>query len=128
DADSGLGLLFAAAGSALAVAALCGAWNGLLVVKAGMQPIVATLILMIAGRGIAQLITEGQIITIYYGPYAFLGSGYVLGLPFALVLALLVALLLHAALTRTALGLFVRAIGLNPLAAWVTGIRSRLLS
>jgi simple sugar transport system permease protein len=128
DAGSGLGLLFAACGSALAVAALCGAWNGLLVVKAGMQPIVATLILMIAGRGIAQLITDGQIITIYYPPYAFLGSGHLLGLPFALVLALLVAMLLHAVLTRTALGLFVRAIGLNPLAAYVTGIRSRMLS
>jgi len=128
DADSGLGLLFAAAASALLVAALCGAWNGLLVVKAGMQPIVATLILMIAGRGIAQLITGGQIITIYYTPYAFLGSGHVLGLPFALVMALLVALMLHAALTRSALGLFVRAIGMNPLAAYVAGIRARTLS
>lgn len=128
DADGGPGLLFAAIGSALAAAALCGAWNGLLVVKAGMQPIVATLILMIAGRGIAQLITGGQIITIYYEPYAFLGSGHVLGLPFALLLALLVALLLQLALTRSALGLFVRAIGMNPLAAYVTGIRSRMLS
>jgi ribose/xylose/arabinose/galactoside ABC-type transport system permease subunit len=126
--EAGIGTLFAAIGGGLAVAALCGAWNGLLVVKAGMQPIVATLILMIAGRGIAQLITDGQIITIYYEPYAFLGSGHVLGLPFALVLALGVAALLHAALARTALGLFVRAVGFNPLAAWVTGIRSRWLA
>src|SRR5690606_8414588 len=115
----GPGGLLAAAGSGRAGAAWGGAWSGWLGVRAGMQPIVATLILMIAGRGIAQLITGGQIITIYYEPYAFLGSGYLLGLPFALVLALLVALLLHAALTRTALGLFVRAIGLNPLAAYV---------
>lgn len=60
-----------AIGGALGAAMLCGLWNGLLVVKAGMQPIVATLILMVAGRGIAQLITDGQIITIYYSPYFF---------------------------------------------------------
>jgi simple sugar transport system permease protein len=39
--------------AALAVAALCGLWNGLLVAKVGMQPIIATLILMVAGRGVA---------------------------------------------------------------------------
>jgi ribose/xylose/arabinose/galactoside ABC-type transport system permease subunit len=60
--------LWLALGTALAVAAACGLWNGLLVVKAGMQPIVATLILMVAGRGIAQLLTGGQIITVYYAP------------------------------------------------------------
>src|SRR5690349_2347101 len=82
---------------ALAVAMLCGLWNGLLVVKAGMQPIVATLILMVAGRGIAQLITDGQILTIYYSPYFFIGNGYLAGLPFALLLAALIAGLVHLA-------------------------------
>jgi ribose/xylose/arabinose/galactoside ABC-type transport system permease subunit len=60
----------------------------LLVVKAGMQPIVATLILMVAGRGIAQLLTGGQIITVYYPPFFTLGNGYLLGLPVALWIAL----------------------------------------
>jgi simple sugar transport system permease protein len=53
----------------------------LLVVKAGMQPIVATLILMVAGRGIAQLLTGGQIITVYYAPFFTLGNGFLLGMP-----------------------------------------------
>ena len=53
--------------------------------RVGIQPIIATLILMVAGRGIAQLITGGQIITIYYTPYFFIGSGYLLGLPFSLL-------------------------------------------
>src|SRR4029077_5938534 len=39
----------------------CGLWNGFLVSRVRMQPMVATLILMVAGRGIAQLITNGQI-------------------------------------------------------------------
>jgi len=120
-----LAIVFA---GALGVAALCGLWNGLLVVKAGMQPIVATLILMVAGRGVAQLITDGQILTIYYPPYFFIGNGYLLGVPAALVVAGLVALLAHLALTRTALGLFVRSIGINPVAARGAGVRSRLIT
>ena len=52
-----------------------------------MQPIIATLILMVAGRGIAQLLTGGQIITIYYAPFFFLGNGFLLGLPFAVFIA-----------------------------------------
>jgi len=116
--------LWLALGTALAVAAACGLWNGLLVVKAGMQPIVATLILMVAGRGIAQLLTGGQIITVYYPPFFTLGNGYWLGLPVALWIALALWATLHATLARTALGLFIRAIGGNPEAARVAGIRA----
>ena len=114
--------------SALAVALLAGLWNGLLVAGVGMQPIIATLILMVAGRGIAQLITGGQIITVYYAPYFFLGGGFLLGLPFAVFVAGAVWLALHLALTRTALGLFVQAIGINPAAARMAGVRQRLIS
>ena len=52
-----------------------------------MQPIVATLILMVAGRGVAQLLTGGQIVTVYYAPFFFLGNGFLLGLPFAVFIA-----------------------------------------
>jgi simple sugar transport system permease protein len=117
--------LWLALSVALVVAAACGLWNGLLVVKAGMQPIVATLILMVAGRGIAQLITSGQIITIYYAPYDFIGNGFLLGLPFAALLAAVIIVLLHVLLSATPLGLFIRAIGINPLAARIAGVRAR---
>ncbi len=111
--------------AALGVALACGLFNGALVVGAGMQPIIATLILMVAGRGIAQLITGGQILTIYYPPYAYLGNGFLLGLPFAAVLAVLVIVATHLLLTLTPLGLYVRAIGINPLAARIAGVRAR---
>jgi len=117
-----------AIGGGLLAAMLCGLWNGLLVVKAGMQPIVATLILMVAGRGIAQLITDGQILTIYYSPYYFIGNGYLAGLPFALIVAALVAIALHLLLTRTAMGLFIRSIGINPVATRVAGVRAGLIT
>jgi len=120
--------LWVALASALAVAAACGWWNGLLVVKAGMQPIVATLILMVAGRGIAQLLTGGQIITVYYPPFFTLGNGFFLGLPVALWVAGALWIALHLVLSRTALGLFVRSIGGNPEAARVAGVRSSAIT
>jgi galactofuranose transport system permease protein len=113
---------------ALGVALLCGVWNGLLVARVGMQPIIATLILMVAGRGIAQLITGGQIITIYYAPFFFVGSGHLLGLPFALFLAAAVFVVLHLVTTRTALGLFIQAVGINPSAAHGAGVPARRIT
>jgi len=121
-------VLGVAIAGALLTAMLCGLWNGLLVIKAGMQPIVATLILMVAGRGIAQLITDGQILTIYYSPYYFIGNGYLAGLPFALIIAALVTLALHLLLTRTAMGLFIRSIGINPIATRVAGVRAGVIT
>jgi ribose/xylose/arabinose/galactoside ABC-type transport system permease subunit len=120
--------LWLALTTALAVSAACGLWNGLLVVKAGMQPIVATLILMVAGRGIAQLLTGGQIITVYYPPFFLLGNGFFLGLPVALWIAGSLWIALHLLMSRTALGLFVRAIGGNPEAARVAGVRSSVIT
>lgn len=114
--------------TALGVALLAGLWNGLLVAKVGMQPIIATLILMVAGRGVAQLITDGQIITVYYAPYFFIGNGFLLGLPFSLFIAAAVFVALHVAVKHTALGLFIQAIGINPAAARLAGVRERLIT
>ena len=62
----------------IGVGALCGLWNGILVAFFDIQPIVATLILMVAGRGIAQMITQATIATFQNEGLAFLGVGYVL--------------------------------------------------
>jgi simple sugar transport system permease protein len=113
---------------ALAVSLLAGMWNGLLVSYVGMQPIVATLILLVAGRGVAQLITSGQIITIYYSPFYFIGNGFLLGIPFSLYLVAAVLAIFALLARRTALGLFVEAIGLNPVAARFAGVRARSLT
>src|SRR5512142_77581 len=77
----------------LIIASLCGLWNGLLVAYGKIQPMVATLILMIAGRGIAQLVTNGIRIQIFYEPYAFIGNGWVI-LPFPVYIVTLVFVLL----------------------------------
>jgi simple sugar transport system permease protein len=112
--------------AALAIAIVLGLWNGALIALLGIQPIIATLILMVAGRGIAQLITSGQIVTIHSEAYKFI-SGFWLGLPFSiLVVALVVAA--TAGLTRgTALGLLIESVGGNAEASRLVGIRSRQL-
>lgn len=114
-----------AVGAALFVALLAGAWNGVLVAYFRVQPIVATLVLMVAGRGVAQLLTDGQIITFTDERLVFLGNGHLLGLPFPVTLV--AATLLVAALLarRTALGLFIEAVGDNETAARLAGIDAR---
>ncbi|GAB2841066.1 ABC transporter permease [Actinocorallia aurea] len=114
-----------AIGVAVGASLLLGLWNGLLVTRLGIQPIIATLILMVAGRGVAQLITGGQIITINDQGYKLIGGGYWLGLPFAIILVA-VAFALTAVLTRrTALGLLIEAVGGNAEASRLTGIRAQ---
>jgi simple sugar transport system permease protein len=110
--------------AALAVATLCGAWNGLLVSRGGVQPIIATLILMVAGRGVAQLITNGQILTIYYEPYHFIGGGF-LFFPFALYLVIGLFAGVAWLVRRTAVGLFVEAIGNNASASYYSGVNEK---
>src|SRR5205814_4406317 len=84
-------------------------WNGLLVAGIGVQPIVATLILMVAGRGIAQLLTNGQIIAVENPGFSFIAGGHFLGLPFPVAIVA-VMLLVTVALTRgTAMGLFIES-------------------
>jgi simple sugar transport system permease protein len=113
--------------AALGVALLCGLWNGVLVAGIKLQPIVATLILMVAGRGLAQLLTDGQIVTVYYEPFFFLGSGYLAGLPFSLFVVAAVFLVTLLLVKKTALGLFIQAVGINPVAARLAGLRTATL-
>lgn len=112
---------------ALGAALLCGLWNGLLVSQIGIQPIVATLILFVAGRGIAQLITNGKILRIFDGPpaYFFLGTGHFLLIPFSLFIVAGVYLLGWLLMRRTAFGLFLESIGVNSSASRFSGINEK---
>ncbi len=113
---------------ALAVSLVFGMWNGALVSYFGLQPIIATLILLGTGRGVAQLITNGQIITIYYSPFYEIGNGFLLGVPFSLFIVAAVGAVIALLTRKTALGLFIEAIGINPVAARLTGVRARTIT
>jgi ribose/xylose/arabinose/galactoside ABC-type transport system permease subunit len=118
---------FAIIGIALLVSIIAGAWNGTLVAYLGIQPIIATLILMVAGRGVAQLITDGQILTFKHDGFEFIGGGFFLGLPFSITLVALAYIATNLVLKKTALGLFIASIGSNPTASQFVGIRSNFI-
>jgi simple sugar transport system permease protein len=116
---------------ALIAGLLCGLWNGTLVSKLKMPPIVATMILLTGGRGIAQLIADGKIVTINTAAngdaYYFLSGGFVFGLPFPIFIVafLLIAILLFTKLTS--FGVSVEASGCNPTASRFAGINVDIL-
>ena len=109
----------------LGAALLLGLWNGILVAVFKIQPIVATLILMVSGRGIAQLITDGQIITFDDKALSYIGSGYLFKIPFSITLVLIMLVLTVALTRRTAMGLFIESVGDNPVASRYAGIDVR---
>jgi simple sugar transport system permease protein len=117
--------LFTAIGFVIGISILSGLWNGVLVSRIGVQPIVATLILMVAGRGIAQLITDGQIMTVYYDPYTFIGGGHLLMLPFSIFIVAAVLVVASFLTRKTAMGLFIESVGTNPEASRLSGINSK---
>ena len=113
--------------SALGVGLVCGLWNGILVAVLRIQPIVATLILMVAGRGIAQLITEGRIVTFSSPDLVWMGNGAVFGLPMPIVIATGMLLVTAAVVRGTALGLLIEATGGNARASELSGVGTRAM-
>ena len=109
----------------LAAGTLCGLWNGLLVSRGKIQPMVATLILMVAGRGIAQLITNGQIMTIYYTPYFYFGNGFILGLPVSIYIVAVVFLFAWVLVRKTSIVLFIESVGINAKSTYYSGISEK---
>jgi ribose/xylose/arabinose/galactoside ABC-type transport system permease subunit len=112
---------------ALAACVALGLWNGFLVSVLGIQPIIATLVLMTAGRGLAMLVTDGQITTVNNDTFAGIGVGFVATLPVAILVALTVFALTAIVTRRTALGMLIEAVGINPEASRLAGVRSRTI-
>jgi len=111
--------------TALVISLVLGVWNGLLIAVVGIQPIIATLILMTAGRGIAMLITEGQILTVNSPPFKALGSGFWSGIPIAVLIAAVIFAVAAVLTRRTALGMLIESVGINPEASRQAGVRAR---
>ena len=116
-------VLLAALGSGI----LAGLWNGILVAILKIQPFVATLILMVAGRGVAQLITSGQIVTFNSPELSWFGSGSLLLFPTPVIIALLTLVVFWLLTRKTALGMFIEAVGINIRAAKNAGVNTRII-
>jgi ribose transport system permease protein len=117
--------LYASMLLALAAAGAFGIFNGVLVGVFKFQPIVATLILMISGRGIAQLFNDGVVISFYGDEYSAMGIYRVGGLiPIQVVIIAVTLVIAIFLLRRTVFGLFVQAVGDNRQAAYLSGVNT----
>ena len=98
------------------------------ILTGGERAMVATLIMVTAGRGIAQLITDGQITYVRVESYKILGSFLPhVPVPTPFIVAMLMVLLTALLLRKTALGLYIQSVGINAKASRLVGIKSTMI-
>ena len=115
--------LLAIAGG-LGAGTLFGCFNGLVISKLRVNPFVTTLATMIIARGIALIITGGDIIGDFPDAFNYIGVGFIMGIPIPVIMMIAVAVCGHVVLTRTEFGLNVYAIGSNPKASRLAGLKN----
>jgi ribose transport system permease protein len=119
-----------AIGLSLFVGIVAGLLNGSLVAFAGVQPIVATLALLVAGRGLAQIFTSGQLLIITDPVVLALGQARPFGIPAPVIVAAVAVAVVAFLIRRTTFGRYVVAIGGNRSASYLSGhpVRRTLLA
>jgi ribose/xylose/arabinose/galactoside ABC-type transport system permease subunit len=101
---------------------LVGVFNGLVVAVARVQPIVATLGVLVAGRGIALVITGGALVELFVPFFAQVRLGKFLGVPYVMIVAALLAVIVSFLVRRTAFGYRLLAVGGNRRASVLAGL------
>ncbi|MFL5332903.1 MAG: ABC transporter permease [Geminicoccaceae bacterium] len=115
----GVGLAFVVP---VLIAGLFGLFNGWMVTRFRIQPIVATLVLFIAGRGIAQALTDANLQIFQVPEFQFIALGRVLGVPVQVILMAVIVAAAAWAIRRTGFGRQVLAVGGNEAAARLAGV------
>jgi ribose transport system permease protein len=108
--------------AAILAGLLVGVFNGVVVAVARVQPIVATLGILVAGRGIALVITGGALVELFVPFFRTLRLGKVLGVPYVMVIAAVLAVVVSFLVRRTAFGYRLLAIGGNRRASVLAGL------
>jgi len=104
------------------VAAVLGLFNGWFITRFQVQPIVGTLVMFIAGRGVGQVLTNGNLQAFDNPVFQFIGLGRIFGAPFQVILMLIAVALAAWMLRRTLFGRHVLAVGGNERAARLAGV------
>jgi galactofuranose transport system permease protein len=99
-----------------------GLFNGVLVTRFGIQPIIATLVLYIAGRGIGQVLTNGNLQSFRNPAFEYIAYGRPLGIPFQVILMVIVVALAAWIMRYTVFGRYIVAVGDNEAAARLAGV------
>ena len=111
--------------AAILAGLLVGVFNGVVVAVARVQPIVATLGILVAGRGIALVITGGALVELFVPFFRTVRLGKFLGVPYVMIVAAVLALLVSFLVRRTAFGYRLLAIGGNRRASVLAGLPVR---
>jgi ribose transport system permease protein len=106
----------------LVVTGALGWFNGWLITRFRIQPIIATLILFIAGRGIAQVVTNGNLQVFTTPEFRFIGTGRLFGIPFQAILMVIIVILAAWVMRKTVFGRQILVIGGNERAARLAGV------
>ena len=114
----------AAVAAALAFGALSGGIAGVLVARFAVAPFIVTLALMTVWRGVAFVATEGRPVWDLPESFGTLGGARLLGVPLPTLVMAAVFVAAHVALVKTRFGRHVVAVGGNPEAARLAGIRT----
>jgi ribose transport system permease protein len=99
-----------------------GLFSGYLVAYLGIQPIIATLALLVGGRGLALVIAHGQLVQLRNQDFLALGTGDLLGVPIMVIVAGVLAVLTGLVVQRTTFGRHLVAVGGNRAASTLAGL------
>ncbi|KAA2255953.1 ABC transporter permease [Solihabitans fulvus] len=110
---------------ALLVGLAAGLFNGFLVAYVGIQPIVATLALLVGGRGLALVIAHGRLVEVHAPAFRALGTDDVLGVPISVLVAAVLAVVVGLLVGRTTFGRRIVAVGGNRSASTLAGLPVR---
>jgi len=126
-AGTGMVILYCALAVFVAVVTglICGWFNGILISRAGITPILATLGTMQLFTGFAVVITNGHAVFGYPEPFLFLGNGKLAGIPVPLIIFAICAFLVAVLLNHVPFGHKIYMMGTNPIAAKFSGINNR---
>jgi ribose/xylose/arabinose/galactoside ABC-type transport system permease subunit len=102
-----------------------GIFNGVVVAVAKVQPIVATLSLLVAGRGLALVITGGALIELFVPFLKVVRQGELFGIPYVMWVAAIIAVVVTVLVRKTTFGFRLVAIGGNLRASVLAGIPVR---
>ncbi|HET7626793.1 MAG TPA: ABC transporter permease [Bacillales bacterium] len=108
---------------AVVVAAIIGLLNGTIISYFRIQPIIVTLAMMIAGRGIAQIATDGYLVSFDKPSFETIGKGEIGAIPIPVLIMLITALLFYLVVKYTSFGRYIEAIGDNEKAAQLAGVK-----
>lgn len=110
----------------LVLGCILGMMNGLLISYGKLAPFIVTLVTMTIFRGATLVYTNGNPITKGLSDtflFQFLGQGYIVGIPFPVIIMFIVFIVLYVLLHKTAFGKSVYAIGGNEKAAYISGVK-----